>query len=716
MDVFSRLAPYIQDYIYRNKWTELREVQVAACDVVFNTDNNLLLSSGTASGKTEAAFLPALTMLYEKPSKSVGIIYVSPLKALINDQFERLDLLLSEANVPVCKWHGDASYSAKNKLIKNPQGILQITPESLESLLINKREACLALFSDLRFIIIDEVHFFMSSPRGIQLLCQLERIQKLTNCNPRRIGLSATLGDYSFAEQWLNCGSHRMCSTLIVNGKKRKIGLSMQRFALSDDGTDDTLDSGIMAHMQYLYEKTRDKKAIIFANSRSEVETIIAYVRQIAERNHTQDIYHVHHGSISAALREETERDMKNADNPIVTGATVTLELGIDLGSLDRIVQVGAPMTASSFTQRVGRCGRRGQPSELLFTFTDRNLDSSTDSMRAINWEFIKTIAIIQLFLKEKWVEPITTFSHPYALLYHQTMSYLLSNGEVSAAELAQNVLGMQVFNQITKEDYKKLLIQLLEINQLEKTERGGIIIGLKGERVVSVFDFYSVFESPIEYLVKEHNRSIGTVSVLYPVGSKFALAGRTWETININEKAKVLFVKEAKGISKIMWLTDYDTDTHTHIYQQMKNVLQSKEIYAYLSESCKERLTQIRQLAAESQIVSNTITSLSNNVFAIFPWIGTRQLLTLYYALEQKGIKCIVKPSGSVPIYLEVYCIKGLEYLNRVFLDIKNSRIDKNNFELPEDIQLRYKYNQYIPKELLRKQFIEDYLITSIN
>lgn len=154
-DMFHRLAPYIQDYIYASNWTELREIQVAACHAVFDTDENLLLSSGTASGKTEAAFLPVLTELYHHPSSSVGVLYISPLKALINDQFKRLDDLLAESNLPVCKWHGDASQAEKNRLLKHPEGILQITPESLESLLIHKRGACVKLFYDLRFVIID---------------------------------------------------------------------------------------------------------------------------------------------------------------------------------------------------------------------------------------------------------------------------------------------------------------------------------------------------------------------------------------------------------------------------------------------------------------------------------------------------------------------------------------------------------------------------------
>ena len=196
--IFRRLSPYIQDYIYRQGWSGLRPVQLAAANVLFGSDDHLLLSSGTATGKTEAAFLPALTLLEEEPSRGVGILYVSPLKALINDQFARLQGLLEAGGVPVTKWHGDASAAGKAKVLREihpnesadssgtpGKGILQITPESLESLLMHKSTACARLFHDLRFVIVDEVHYFMAGGRGVQLQCLLARIERLAGCKPR---------------------------------------------------------------------------------------------------------------------------------------------------------------------------------------------------------------------------------------------------------------------------------------------------------------------------------------------------------------------------------------------------------------------------------------------------------------------------------------------------------------------------------------------------
>jgi len=724
MDTFSRLAPFIQDFIYQNKWEELRGNQVAACDVIFDSDDNLLLSSGTASGKTEAAFLPVLTELYNNPSSSIGVMYISPLKALINDQFIRLEQMLLDSNIPVTKWHGDASQTQKNKLIKNPEGLLQITPESLESLLTNKRGACLSMFSDLRFVIIDEVHSFMRDVRGLQLLCVLERLKQLTGINPRRIGLSATLGDLSLAQNWLNTGTGRVCAAPVVEEGKKRVRLHVERFVnyaeerdlVAKDGESNyhtvNVDSGNIGdreHYEYLFKQTLDKKTIIFTNSREETEFIIAHLREIALKNKAPDVYRVHHGNISALLRESTEDEMKSSDEKIVTGATVTLELGIDIGSLDLAVQVGAPLNVSSFAQRLGRCGRRGQVPQLLFTFVESIKINSDDILGPINWEFIRTIGIIELYLKEHWIEPIPPQNHAYNLLYHQTMSCLKSNGEMSPAGLAQSILSLGCFKHIPQEDYKRLLSHLIEIDQLQRTEQGGLIIGREGEKIVNSHKFLTVFLATEYLLVKDENRTIGTVDKVYPVGIRFALAGMAWETVDVNEKAKVIFVKQVPGISLVDWDVDFTAELHTVLVRKVRSILKEDVLYPYLSDRCKERLVEIQYIARNSGILDNLVTPLSDRKYAIFPWVGTRQLMTLNYALRHRNIKS--KLPWITCVYLEVIFDGTKEELEGIISDILNSNLDLYDLPLPDKVQIDGKYNEFIPLDLLRKQFIEDYL-----
>ena len=454
---------------------------------------------------------------------------------------------------------------------------------------------------------------------------------------------------------------------------------------------------------------TLDKKTIIFTNSREETELVIANLKEIALKHKAPDVYRVHHGNVSALIRETTEDEMKSADEKIVTGATVTLELGIDIGSLDQAIQVGAPLSVSSFAQRLGRCGRRGQIPQLLFTFVEDIKINSADTLGPINWDFIRTIAIIELYTKEHWIEPIYPQKHAYNLLYHQTMSHLKSNGELSPAYLAQTILSLGCFKHISKEDYKHLLTHLINIEQLERTENGGLIIGREGEKIVNSHHFLTVFIAPEYLLVKDENRTIGTVDKVYPVGVRFALAGLTWETIDVNIKSKVIFVKRVPGISVVDWNVDFEAELHTKLVRKIRSILKTDVEYPYLSERCRERLIQIQYIARNSGILDNLVTPLSDKKYAIFPWVGTRQLLTLHYALLQRHIKS--HHPWITCVYLEVNFNGTAEELEDIVRSILRSDLDMYDLPLPDKIQINGKYNEFIPLDLLRKQFIEDFL-----
>ena len=371
MNVFERYAPFIQDYIYRSGWQTLRAVQNAAGDAIFNTDENVLLTASTASGKTEAAFFPILTLLDEEPSRTVGVLYIAPLKALINDQFGRLNELCEEEGIAVTRWHGDAARSKKRKLLKKPSGILQITPESLESLLINKHMEIPSLFGDLRFIVIDEIHSLLRADRGLQTFCLIERLTKIAGVNPRRIGLSATIGNPELAGKFLAAGSGRGTVIPKFDGGKEVWRLGMEHFyntaPQADEGkvvsaptpaaeeATDTAPKAADPGIGYIFEHTRGKKCLIFTNSREECESVCQYLRQYCEVNHEPDRFLIHHGNLSASYRESAEEEMKDDDSLMSVCATATLELGIDIGRLERAFQIDAPFTVSGFLQRMGR-------------------------------------------------------------------------------------------------------------------------------------------------------------------------------------------------------------------------------------------------------------------------------------------------------------------------------------------------------------------------
>lgn len=445
-------------------------------------------------------------------------------------------------------------------------------------------------------------------------------------------------------------------------------------------------------------------------NTKGEVEMNIANLRQIAEKKQTPDNFLVHHGSLSPTLREFTEDRMKHSEKPMVTGATVTLELGIDIGALERIVQCGSPHSVSSFVQRLGRTGRRGSHSEMWFAFLEDEHLPSEESYRLINWDFIKCIAIMQLYLEERWIEPIEQIKYPYGLAYHQTMSSIASAGEISPALLAQNILSLSPFSNINQEEYKLLLKNLIDIDQLQRTERGGLIVGLAGEREINNYRFYAVFATPDEYSVLCGSEDIGFVDAPFPKGERFLLAGKTWEVADVDKGRKIIYVKHVKEKSKINW-SNGGGITHTKILKKMKEILSDKKEYLYLNRNALKRLTEIREIAEATKIYTDVVVFLGGNKYGIFPWLGSRAIHTLQLSLYQKGFDTDVYPLIGKPICLLLKTNSSKEDIYNALYKIKNENLDKYSFELNSGVAIPSKFKDFVPDELLKKQFVEDFI-----
>lgn len=693
MNPFELLAPFIQEYIYRNKWTELRDVQVAACDILFNTEDNLLLASGTASGKTEAAFLPVISKIYKEETKSVSVLYISPLKALINDQFERLNDLLQEADIPVTKWHGDASIAGKERLRKNPKGIMQTTPESLEAMLCMRYHEIKNLFSDLRYIIIDEIHNFMSSSRGLQLLCILERIQRQINRVPIRIGLSATLGDYSLAKRYLSAGTNRVCRVPLFEDRGRKLKLSVNYLNEEDFHRD-------------LYKTTLNKQCIIFSNSKAEVEENIGNLRSIAKSEGTKDVFQVHHGNISKAMREEAEKVMKSGEIKTVTGATLTLELGIDVGDLEMIVQTGSPISASAFVQRLGRSGRRSGVSVMYFAFREKqNYDHVF--LNNIDWEFIKCISIIELYIREKWIEPITIGTLPYGILLHQTLSHVASVYEISPAKLAEYILTLTPFRNISKEDYRLILMKMLTDGLLERTENNYLSVGHLGERMIANFEFYSVFETRYEYSVFSGEREIGQVEILYDKEETFSLGGKAWKVVSVDKKTSIIYVEPYDGVAESVYRSNIQSLVPTKLVNEMFSVLSSDTEYRYLTKNALNNLKVFRNIYKSRNIEDNVIQI--NDVTLFVPKLGTREMLYFSHALKMYGYSNDIYYSSFVPIYISIHDTDG-ETVRTLIREIEKNRPDKFDFHV-KVFDAGGKFRRYLPDALIRKGYISDFI-----
>ena len=728
--VFSRFPDFIKEFIYRNSWTELRDIQLDAARVIFDTDSNLLLSSSTASGKTEAAFFPIITDILDHPecSQSISVLYIAPLKSLINDQFSRLDELLDMTGITVTHWHGDVGASHKTKLLKNPEGILQITPESLESMLMNRANDIPRLFQHLRFVVIDEIHSLIGTDRGNQVICHLSRISRLIGHSPRRVGLSATIGDVELASSWLGAGSGRETVAPIPPKMPLKWRLGLEHFYIQNPNENQSSAPSLATAPQderggrakldpgyeFLYDALDGKKALVFSNSREETEYVTATLRQICRARGDKDVFLIHHGNLSASLREDAERTMKDDTvRRAVTCATVTLELGIDIGRLDRVAQMGSPTTVSGFLQRLGRSGRRGTPPEMIMVYREETPLPNAPLHELIPWELLRGIGIIDLYSTERFIEPPRVKRMPLSLAFHQTLSTVFSSGELTPKALAERVLSLPPLATLGRETYRALLVSMINGEFLEMTETKGLIVGLKGERILNSFKFYAVFKDSEDYTVRCDGEEIGTITTPPPVGDRFALAGRVWEVKELDLPSKLIFVRPVEGKMEVSWPGD-SGEIHTKLLLAMRDVLFNGKEYPFLGDNARERLAHARRVAKNAKMDENMLVFLGGQSYVLFPWLGTRSFRTMKRFLQkyapELGISDI-QSEGCCYITFKARADVGKNLMFNIRNILERDELDTFSLVSEGECPVFDKFDEYIPPELLRDAYAIDRL-----
>ena len=727
--IFDAFPSFIQEYIYSRGWQRLRDVQIDAAKVIFYSEDNLLLSSSTASGKTEAVFFPILADLCKHPPKAQGIsvLYIAPLKSLINDQFYRMTEVLDMSGIDVFHWHGDIGASHKSKMLKDPKGILQITPESLESMLINRSNDIPRLFGALKYIVIDEIHSMIGSDRGNQVICQICRLQKLLGFSPRRIGLSATIGDLTKAGEWLGAGSGRQMQIPTQPKASLHWRLGMEHFFILDSARDQrdeaelqdkltgaTTSEGVDAGFAFLYDAVKNKKSLVFSNSREETEYVTATLRQIARKRGEDDIFLIHHGNLSAALREDAEMKMKDeAELRAVTCATVTLELGIDIGKLDRVAQMGSPTTISSFLQRLGRSGRREAPPEMVMVFREE-MPLPNDSLpHLIPWELLRAIAIVELYATERFIEPPYAKKMPLSLAFHQTLSILASCGELTPAALAGKILTMPPLAHLPKEVYRALLLDMIEKEYLEITEENGLIIGLKGEKLIGSFKFYAVFRDSEDFTVRCESDEIGTITTPPPVGDRFALAGRVWEVLDVDMPRKLIYVSRVGGKMEISWPGD-GGEIHTRLLEKMREILFSDKQYSFLMPNAAQRLEQARKIAQKTGMDKKLFIRLGDSSWCLFPWLGTKAFRTIKRYLKLHASEYGLSDIESERCHYITFKSRmdSSADLHKILSRrMKREGINVKELVFPSECPIFDKYDDAILPELLRMAYAEDRL-----
>lgn len=689
-----------------------------ATNAILGFDKDVLISASTAAGKTEAAFLPVLTLAAGRARSGLSVLYISPLKALINDQFIRLDQLCEKLEMPIIRWHGDASQSAKANLTKDPRGIALITPESIEAMFVRRPDNVQKLLSSLDFIVVDEVHAFMQGPRGLHLASLLKRIDATSRKPARRIGLSATIGDLDLAAAWLR--PHDPSNVSILNDRGGGLDLKLQIRGYVDKPRETPPKTGnmeetagvaevrkestfaIAAISDHLFDNLRGDNNLVFGGSRRTVETIADTLRTRSEEAGVPNEFYPHHGNLSKELREELENRLKAGNLPTTAVCTTTLELGIDIGSVKSIAQIDAPRSISSLRQRLGRTGRReGVPSVLRIYVTEKETGRDSNVLDELRPSIVRAVAAIRL-LARRFVEPSSSSDAVATALLHQSLSIIAERGGAKADAIFGLLGGPGPFASVTAKDYVQLLRHVASPAAaiIEQAPDGTLMLGRKGEQLTLSRDFYAMFQGDQEWRLVIGSRTLGTIPLSNPVakGSLVVFAGRRWEILAVDENSHVLEVASHKGGQVPKFEGASAEETHTELVMEMRRVYEADDVPAYLDEPAKTLLLQARDAYRRADLANSYILGTGAGVH-LFPWVGSAIASVMTVALATLGVSAEANGIGvSIPKLSIDEAKKDLARL-AAFTSQDLARIEESALGL-----CNAKYDEYVPDQLLRR------------
>jgi ATP-dependent Lhr-like helicase len=654
---FHRLHPKIQRWLWQQGWSALRDIQEAAIPPILDGKSDVVIAAATAGGKTEAAFLPILTALADDTEGSVRVLYVSPLKALINDQSDRLERLCADLGVFVHRWHGDVPAPRKRKLLDQPSGILIITPESLEALFVLQGPKVRTLFARLAYVVVDELHAFIGSERGQQLQSLLHRVELAVRRRVPRIALSATLGDLGLACEALRPGGGEQVVRITSPQAGGELKVQVRGYraqpprltprqaeemekAGQEVPLEDLIAGDAVAISRHLFAKLRGGHHLIFANSRRDVELYADLLRRHCETLGVPPEFWPHHGSLSRELREDAETAIKDRARPATAVCTTTLELGIDVGAIESIAQLGPPPSVASLRQRLGRSGRQGGPAILRAYVQEPELEPRSLPHETLRADLVETVAMVRLLIAG-WCEPPESGALHLSTLVQQVLSTIAQHGGLRADQAWKALCRDGAFRGVDSALFAELLRSLGANELIRQMHNGEIVLDLAGERIVNHYSFYTAFQTAEEYRLTSGGRNLGTLPISYPLfpGLFLIFGGRRWIVLTIDEAHKVVDLKPAYGGRLPGFEGGKGAPVHDRIRQEMLAVYRETDLPPFLDAEARDLLQEGRDNFHRLGLADHRLLAAGGGSL-LFAWRGDRTLDTLVVWLNAQGIK----------------------------------------------------------------------------
>lgn len=706
-NAFLQLDRRIQHYLWAEGWGELRDVQEQAIPLILPGDQDVIVAASTASGKTEAAFLPALTHLLQQPDEGL-IVYISPLKALINDQFGRLDRLCENLEVPVWPWHGDITATSKRKFMQKPHGVLLITPESLEATLCNRGTSIAGLFKGTAFVVIDELHAFIGTERGKQLQSLMHRIETALGHRVPRIGLSATLGDMNLAARFLR--PDRSVAMVDVPSTGGQLLILVKGFEEppAEGGkrrkNDPEAELAPLAIAEHMFKVLRGSNNLVFPNSRREVERYTHLLNSLCEQAQVPNEFWPHHGNLSKEIRYETEAALKQRERPATAVCTSTLELGIDIGAVKSVVQIGTPPSVASLRQRLGRSGRReGEPAILRGYVIEDALDEKADLETRLRLDTVQTAAVISLLL-EHWFEPPAVHGAHYSTLIQQLLSGIAQYGGLQAAQAFHLLCGKPApFEGVSKDSFAELLWTLGQEEILTQDHSGLLLHGCIGDKIVNHYSFYAAFASDEEFRIVAGGKALGTlpVSQMMTPGQRILFGGRTWLIEEIDETHKTIHVAPAKGGAPPLF-NGGSGRVHTRVRQRMRELYMAQDAVPFLDPTAQRFLDEGRE-GFNTMALQDRVLLDQGSQAILLTWLGDATNEAIACLLMSRDIRAF---TGRLGVEIQ-RAGRSLEEIEDLLADIGSEAAPPVDELLAKASNLaRQKWDGLLSPKLLRETY----------
>jgi ATP-dependent Lhr-like helicase len=587
---FDRLDPLVQHHIVNSLgWRSLRPLQEQSIDPILDGKHCLLLAP-TAGGKTEAAMFPIFSRMISERWPGLSLIYVCPLKALLNNLHQRLGHYATLMGRTCEVWHGDISSSRKNSIRGTPPDILLTTPESLEGMLVSVNPLGRQMLGTARAVIIDEIHAFAGDDRGWHLLSVLERVGHLAGRELQRIGLSATVGNPDGLLTWVSghCkGARQVVAPVSNTAKSPEISL---------DYVGNLENAAIVISRMH-----RGEKRLVFCDSRSRVEELAS-----ALRNYGVETY-LSHSSLSIEERRSAEKAFAESRNCVIV-STSTLELGIDVGDLDRVIQIDSPNSVASFLQRLGRTGRRAE--------TSRNCLFLATSERAL----LKAAGLLDLWSRG-FVEPVVARPQPLHIFSQQLMALTLQLKGLGVSEWADWIGRLPPFAALDAQQVRAI-VDFLRAKEILFEDSGMLGFGVEGEARFGrrhFLEILSVFTTPSMLTAFHGTRELGQIESGYLIRSqdgnplRIALGGRSWLVVQIDWRMRRVYVEQCSDKGRGAWIGSGQGLSYA-IANAVKDVLTSSTVSGLWSSRAQAAIEKIRAEFSYIKAAGHTLAVLPAN------------------------------------------------------------------------------------------------------